>query len=146
MEVCSIGRFGGYVHTDILCISGPSAIMVAKTNANDRLPSAHASGSQTAQGTSTGNMEPPHPGFAAAIIGKRRRDSDASNITGVIEEGHQDEFSETELEKRVIRPDKKRAKLDNDGNLQEEGEASGSSQPQYTHSQDQQDAEGEQGS
>jgi hypothetical protein len=75
-------------------------------------------------------MEPPHPGFAAAIIGKRRRGSDASNITGVIEEGHQDEFSENELEKRVIRPDKKRARLDNDGNSQEEGEASESSHPQ----------------
>jgi hypothetical protein len=77
-------------------------------------------------------MAPPHPGFAVAVIGKRRRGSDASNITGVIEEGHQDEFSEVELEKRVIRPDKKRAKLDNNGNPQEDGEESGSSQSQYT--------------
>jgi len=103
--------------------------VAAKTNVNGKT-SANSSGAQTAQGTSTANMEPPHPGFAAAIIGKRRRDSDASNITGVIEEGHQDEFSENELEKRVIRPDKKRVRLDNDGNSQEEGEASGSSHPQ----------------
>jgi hypothetical protein len=115
--------------TDGLCFSGSSAAVAAKANANGRT-SVNSSGSQTAQGTSTANMEPPHPGFAATIIGKRRRGSDASNITGVIEEGHQDEFSENELEKRVIRPDKKRARLDNDGNSQEEGEASGSSHPQ----------------
>ena len=140
MEVGDNCRLVKSANIDNLFVSGPSAIVAAKSDANGRA-SNNSSGSQ---GTSTANMEPPHPGFAAAIIGKRRRDSDTSNITGVIEEGHQDEFSATELEKHVIRPDKKRAKLDNDGNSQEEGEASGSSQSVYNQNQGQ--PEGDQGS
>lgn len=108
--------------------------MASKTNANGNF--SNSSGSQTTQTAVAANIALPHPGFAAAIIGKRRRDSDASNITGVIEEGHQGEFSDIELEKRVIRPDKKRAKLDDEGNSQEESEGSGSSQPNQEQSRE----------
>jgi hypothetical protein len=138
MEVSCISRLRELLYIDSILLSGPSTIAAAKSNGTTT--SINDSGSQTAQGTSNSNMAPPHPGFAAAVIGKRRRDSDASNITGVIEEGHQDEFSETELEKRVVRPDKKRAKLGNDGSSEEEGQTSSSSQ-----SQSQKNQEGEEG-
>jgi hypothetical protein len=48
------------------------------------------------------------------MLGKRHRDSTASNVTGVIEEGEEDEYSETELAKRVVRPTKKRPKIGSD--------------------------------
>jgi hypothetical protein len=49
------------------------------------------------------------------MLGKRRRDSTASNVTGVVEEGQEGDFSEEELAKRVIRPTKKRAKIVSEG-------------------------------
>lgn len=91
---------------------------------------AHTTVPPTVHAAPTATAEPPHPGFAATVIGKRRRDSDASNVTGVVEEGHEDEFSETELEKRVIRPTKKRAKLDLGGGSQEHNGQT--SEPLYT--------------
>lgn len=118
--------------------SGPSVIAAAKTNSSGKATGANSSGSETAH---AGNIAPGHPGFAAAITGKRRRDSDASNITGVIEEDQQDEFTETELERRVIRPTKKRAKLDNDESSQDEDQGSGSLQPQYSQNEDQHDVD-----
>ncbi|EDR15652.1 uncharacterized protein LACBIDRAFT_291543 [Laccaria bicolor S238N-H82] len=42
-----------------------------------------------------------HPGVAASMLGKRHRDSVGSSITGIVEEGHEDEYSEEELAKRV---------------------------------------------
>lgn len=52
-----------------------------------------------------------HPGLTASMLGKRHRDSVGSNITGIVEEGHEDEYSEEELAKRVVRPTKKRPKI-----------------------------------
>lgn len=93
------------------------------------------------------SVAPAHPGFAAAVTGKRRRGSDESSITGVFEQGHEDEFSETELEKRVARPTKKRAKLDldrtaetQDSSGQASGSGSGSSQPQFTLNHEEEDS------
>jgi hypothetical protein len=65
------------------------------------------------QVASTSTFVPPHPGFAPIMLGKRHRDSTASNITGVIEQGEEDEYSESELAKTVVRPTKKKPKIGN---------------------------------
>jgi len=69
------------------------------------------SSSQTENVATTSNPDLPHPGIAPTTLGKRHRDSMASDITGVIEEGQEDEFSQEELAKRVVRHTKKRARL-----------------------------------
>lgn len=97
--------------------SGPSATVASRSVTNGKAPPADP----------TSIITPDHPGFAVAVTGKRRRDSDAGDITGVIEEGHEDEFSEGEIERRIIVPNKKRARLD-DGEHSQEGGPSGSSQ------------------
>ncbi|KAH7915410.1 hypothetical protein BJ138DRAFT_1142020 [Hygrophoropsis aurantiaca] len=51
------------------------------------------------------------PGFPATILGKRSRDSAASNITGIFEVEQGDDIAEKELETRIARPAHKRAKL-----------------------------------
>lgn len=56
-----------------------------------------------------------HPGVAASMLGKRHRDSVGSSITGIVEEGHEDEYSEEELAKRVVRPTKKRPRISKTG-------------------------------
>jgi hypothetical protein len=73
---------------------------------------------------------PVHPGFAPTMLGKRHRDSTASNVTGVIEEGEEDDYSETELAKRVVRPTKKRPKIDGHEVQPEVAEAGSGSQNQ----------------
>ena len=98
-------------------LSGPSVIVAPKSVTNGKAPLADPASIIT----------PDHPGFAAAVTGKRRRDLDTGDITGVIEEGHEDEFSEGEIEKRVIIPNKKRARLD-DVEHPQERRPSGSSQ------------------
>ncbi|KAJ7235877.1 hypothetical protein B0H12DRAFT_1238624 [Mycena haematopus] len=55
--------------------------------------------------------ELPNPGIAPSMLGKRSRDSTSSNLTGIIDEGQEGDLSEEELAKRVVRPTKKRAKL-----------------------------------
>ncbi|KAJ7727841.1 hypothetical protein DFH07DRAFT_1066487 [Mycena maculata] len=57
------------------------------------------------------NHDLPDPGIAPSMLGKRHRESTSSNLTGVIEEGQEGDLSEDELAKRVIRPTKKRARL-----------------------------------
>ncbi|TDL28398.1 hypothetical protein BD410DRAFT_780897 [Rickenella mellea] len=59
------------------------------------------------------------PGPTATALGKRHRDSTTSNVTGVFEEGEEDQLSEQELIKRVVRPNKKRPKLSGDDNPQD---------------------------
>jgi hypothetical protein len=56
-----------------------------------------------------------HPGIAETTLGKRQRDSTGSNITGVVEEGQMDEYSDSELAKKVVRPTKKRPRTQTDG-------------------------------
>ncbi|KAJ7597182.1 hypothetical protein C8J56DRAFT_919443 [Mycena floridula] len=53
--------------------------------------------------------ESSHPGFAPVMLGKRHRDSTASNM--LVDEDQQDQLSELELAKRVVRPSKKRARV-----------------------------------
>ncbi|KAJ7631077.1 hypothetical protein FB45DRAFT_867284 [Roridomyces roridus] len=70
-----------------------------------RLPNSPVAGSSKA-------INLPNPGFAPSLLGKRHRDSTESNLTGVIEAGQEDDLDEQELAKTVVRPMKKRAKLD----------------------------------
>ncbi|KAK7463721.1 hypothetical protein VKT23_005657 [Stygiomarasmius scandens] len=49
--------------------------------------------------------------LAPILLGKRHRDSTSSEMTGVVEKSREDEFTESELSSRVLRPDKKRARL-----------------------------------
>lgn len=127
--------------------SGPSSMPTSlpigkgKSSNSSRLPSVSMPGLQpTSAQVPSNSMAPTHPGFAAAVTGKRRRGSDESNMTGVFEQGHEDEFSEAELEKRVPRPTKKRAKLDTDWATEahehdpiQQASGSGSpQQPQFT--------------
>ncbi|KIM48074.1 hypothetical protein M413DRAFT_439782 [Hebeloma cylindrosporum] len=60
----------------------------------------------------------PHPGIAESTLGKRHRESTGSNITGIVEEGREDEYSDSELAKKVVRPTKKRLRTNPD-NAQE---------------------------
>lgn len=57
------------------------------------------------------------PGPSAPSLGKRRRDSNASQITGIIEADEEDEIPENELAYTVIRPHKKRPKLSGEERL-----------------------------
>ncbi|KAJ8084158.1 hypothetical protein PM082_002925 [Marasmius tenuissimus] len=57
-----------------------------------------------------GNDPLPHPGTAPVMLGKRHRDSTVSNITDVVEEGQEDNFSAGELATKTIRPNRKRAR------------------------------------
>ncbi|KAJ7225392.1 hypothetical protein GGX14DRAFT_638448 [Mycena pura] len=68
-----------------------------------------AAKSKTAHGIK--NVHLPNPGIAPSMLGKRSRDSTSSNLTGVIEEDQQGDLSEEELARKVLRPTKKRAKL-----------------------------------
>ncbi|KAJ6519958.1 hypothetical protein C8R45DRAFT_953376 [Mycena sanguinolenta] len=82
---------------------------------SDVLPSinenADASSSNSKTISPIKNQELPNPGVAPSMLGKRSRDSTSSNLTGIIEEGQEEDLSEEELAKRVVRPMKKRAKL-----------------------------------
>jgi hypothetical protein len=64
--------------------------------------------------TVTDSQSLPHPGTSISTLGKRHRDSTSSIIDGVIEESEQEAVPDTTLAKTVIRPDKKRAKLQMD--------------------------------
>ncbi|KAF8167969.1 hypothetical protein B0H34DRAFT_792635 [Crassisporium funariophilum] len=57
---------------------------------------------------STSNLAYSHPGIAPTTLGKRRRDSISSNITGVVEDGDEDD---NDLATKVIRPNKKRSRM-----------------------------------
>ncbi|KAF9270352.1 hypothetical protein L218DRAFT_1071797 [Marasmius fiardii PR-910] len=52
----------------------------------------------------------PHPGFAPILLGKRHRDSTVSNVTDVVEESQEDDLSADEFAKKVVRPNRKRAR------------------------------------
>ncbi|KAF7339356.1 hypothetical protein MSAN_02149500 [Mycena sanguinolenta] len=79
-----------------------------RSNLNEN---AEASSSNSKTISPIKNHELPNPGVAPSMLGKRSRDSTSSNLTGIIEEGQEEDLSEEELAKRVVRPTKKRAKL-----------------------------------
>ncbi|TFK41028.1 hypothetical protein BDQ12DRAFT_710878 [Crucibulum laeve] len=80
--------------------------------ATPRLPSvSHHPRIPVHQTASSSQTILPHPGAAPSLLGKRHRDSVASNITGVLEEGQGSDLSDSELARTVLRPTKKRPKL-----------------------------------
>ncbi|KAH7931133.1 hypothetical protein BV22DRAFT_1027891 [Leucogyrophana mollusca] len=95
---------------------GPSELSSASSdpgeviNPNDRSASLQASD----------HTGPLLPSFPSTTLGKRPRESVASNLTGFFELGQEDDLPEKELEKRVARPAHKRAKLV-DGPIDVEG-------------------------
>ncbi|KDQ63606.1 hypothetical protein JAAARDRAFT_29627 [Jaapia argillacea MUCL 33604] len=68
-----------------------------------------------------GPQLPSRPNIPPTTLGKRHRDSTTSNITGVYEPGQEEDYSESELAGKVLRPEKKRVKL-----LQEDEDDDGS--------------------
>ncbi|KIK71154.1 hypothetical protein GYMLUDRAFT_33288 [Collybiopsis luxurians FD-317 M1] len=65
-------------------------------------------------GPSAASSYSSHPGLAPILLGKRHRDSTASNVTGVVDEDQESGLSEADLAKTVLRPNKKRPKLTGD--------------------------------
>ncbi|KAI0762847.1 hypothetical protein C8Q74DRAFT_1450957 [Fomes fomentarius] len=51
------------------------------------------------------------PGIAPSTLGKRHRDLDDSHVTDVVDVGEEGNHNQEDLEKRVVRPTKKRQKL-----------------------------------
>ncbi|KAJ7070902.1 hypothetical protein C8F01DRAFT_1226149 [Mycena amicta] len=80
------------------------------------------------------NDDLPNPGIAPTLLGKRSRDSTSSNLTGIIEDGDQDGLTEEELANAVLRPTKKRMKMDEeeDDELSQAGVQSGSAFTVYS--------------
>ncbi|KAJ7619163.1 hypothetical protein DFH06DRAFT_1106474 [Mycena polygramma] len=83
-----------------------------RSSINANAVSANASSSNSKTISPIKNNELPNPGIAPTMLGKRHRESMSSNLTGIIDEGQEGELSEEELAKRVVRPTKKRAKLE----------------------------------
>ncbi|KAJ7808268.1 hypothetical protein B0H14DRAFT_3881585 [Mycena olivaceomarginata] len=72
---------------------------------------ANASSSNSKTISPIKNHELPNPPIAPSLLGKRNRESSSSNLTGIIDEGQEGDLSEEELAKRVVRPTKKRPRL-----------------------------------
>ncbi|KAI0778045.1 hypothetical protein BD413DRAFT_97815 [Trametes elegans] len=51
------------------------------------------------------------PGLAQSLLGKRARDANDSQMTDTVEAGQEERYSQEDLDKRVVRPTKKRLKL-----------------------------------
>ncbi|KAK7064117.1 hypothetical protein R3P38DRAFT_3382780 [Favolaschia claudopus] len=85
-------------------------------------PNAHASSSTSHTIAPIKNHELPTPGLAPSMLGKRSRDSTSSDLTGIIDEGQEEDLSEEELAKKVVRPTKKRVRLQKDPEEEEEVE------------------------
>ncbi|RXW24771.1 hypothetical protein EST38_g1073 [Candolleomyces aberdarensis] len=78
-------------------------------------PPLTATSSPTENSKGEGPSSLPNPGKSSTMLGKRPRDSSASVMSGVAEEGEQDQLSEDERARIVFRPNKKRAKLSEAG-------------------------------
>ncbi len=53
------------------------------------------------------------PSLPQSLLGKRQRDMNDSHLTDVVEAGDEDDYGQEDLERRVVRSPKKRAKLSN---------------------------------
>ncbi|KAG7099345.1 hypothetical protein E1B28_001201 [Marasmius oreades] len=77
----------------------------------NNLPNATPSHPSTAANASNHSSAAlPHPGFAPMLLGKRQRDSTVSSMTDMVEEGQEGDFSAAELARKVVRPNRKRAR------------------------------------
>ncbi|KAF9474470.1 hypothetical protein BDN70DRAFT_884778 [Pholiota conissans] len=74
--------------------------------------------------TKTTTLIPPHPREPESILGKRHRESSASNITGIVEEEQDDGSLGNELTKRVMRPSKKKARIERNEDESVQGRSS----------------------
>jgi hypothetical protein len=79
---------------------------------------------------------PPRPGLTESTLGKRHRDSEASNITGIVEEGQEGDYSETELAKKVLRPTKKKPRIEKGEDEMHNAAQEGSSRQPSSHTAD----------
>lgn len=89
-------------------------------------PPLTATSSPTENSKGEGPSSLPNPGVSMTLLGKRARESSASVISGVAEEGEQDALSEDELARTVFRHSKKRPKL---SEAEDKGPVPGSSKP-----------------
>ncbi|KAG7450376.1 uncharacterized protein BT62DRAFT_927676 [Guyanagaster necrorhizus] len=76
--------------------------------------------SRQATSSNDGTSSLPHPGMAPSLLGKRHRDSTLSDVTGVIEEGDQGDFSDSALARKVIRPNRKRPRTISEADAERE--------------------------
>ncbi|KAJ7170014.1 hypothetical protein C8R46DRAFT_1090841 [Mycena filopes] len=79
----------------------------------------NASSSKSQAANAVRNHDLPNPGVAPSMLGKRHRESTSSNLTGIIDEGQEGDLDEEELAKRVVRPTKKRPKLQQDDTMED---------------------------
>ncbi|KAH9946808.1 hypothetical protein B0H21DRAFT_741857 [Amylocystis lapponica] len=91
--------------------AGKARAMDANPVPSAPIPAGNDSGSLATKSAETSQLPYGHPGVAAALLGKRHRDSDESHMTGTFEPGREDQYDVNELETRVSRPSKKRPKL-----------------------------------
>jgi len=84
--------------------SGSEVLNVTESN-SVRPPSGHG----------VASVIPSHPaGVAPVLLGKRQRDSLGSNMTGIAEDGTDDELLEDDSRKEVVKPARKRARTSNE--------------------------------
>ncbi|KAF9068095.1 hypothetical protein BDP27DRAFT_1327925 [Rhodocollybia butyracea] len=95
-------------------------IMTRPGSSNLSVPRAPA---LVAEASTSGPSYLAHPGIAPVLLGKRHRDSTASNVSGVVEESEERGLSEADLVKTVIRPNKKRAKVSDGGDATKDEDA-----------------------
>ena len=77
-------------------------------------PSASRTVSSKPKSKSKMQTPPQHLGITESTLGKRHRDSVASDITGILEEGQEEGCSDGELAKKVMRPTKKKPRIEKD--------------------------------
>ena len=83
----------------------------------------HACRDEGSSGTTVGGVEASHmtpamaqaafPGSSQSTLGKRHRDLNDSDVIDMVEAGQEDTYGQEDLERRVVRPTKKRPKLSN---------------------------------
>ena len=115
----SLGKArASYVSSSTRCLG-----MGPLTARRDEGSSGTTIGVDTSHATPAMPPEQGFPGIAPSLLGKRQRDSNDSHVTDVVEAGQVDHYNREDLEKRVVRPTKKRPKLSD----QDEGQLGPSS-------------------
>ncbi|KAI0757141.1 hypothetical protein C8Q80DRAFT_1116385 [Daedaleopsis nitida] len=90
----------------------PSEKSLGKARASDEGGSETTIGRvESSHATPAMLQEQAFPGLAQSLLGKRQRDLNDSQVTDFVEAGQESNFSQEDLERRVVRPTKKRAKL-----------------------------------
>lgn len=74
------------------------------------------------------NMAVPQPGAPPTMLGKRHRDSSASDMTDLIEEGDKSGLLESDLAQKIVKPTRKRPKIFKDDEESKAGAANSTSE------------------